>query len=192
MKALLVILSVCVIATTASAQYNKRNSNKGPSQNSAAGLPLKERLYFGGGGGFSAGSDTYGNKYTYISISPLVGYRLTLPWSAGVQVMYSTYRYTQLGYNLSQYGISPFTQYRFGKLFAHAEYQAISAPSLNNTELRTMYSRLPLGLGFTQPIGPRAAINAVALYDVLYNKRTSVFPSPFIVRVYITAGGISF
>jgi hypothetical protein len=191
MKALLVILSVCVITITASAQYNKKSKGRTPSQNSAAGLPLSERLYFGGGGGFSAGTDTYGNKYTYISISPLVGYRLTLPWSAGVQVMYSTYRYPQLGYNLNQYGISPFTQYRFGKLFAQVEYQAISAPSLNS-DMRQVYSRLPMGLGFTQPIGPRAAINAVAMYDVLYNKRTSVFPSPFIVRVYITAGGISF
>ena len=191
MKAILSFLIVCVLSTTAFAQYNKKNSGGGQSANSAKGLPLSERIYFGGGGGFNTGTNQNGLRYTYISISPLVGYRLTLPWSAGLQVMYQTYRFPQISTSLNQYGIAPFTQYRFGKLFAYVEYQLVNAPNLNN-DMRAMYSRLPLGLGFTQPIGPRAAINAVALYDVLYNKRTSVFPSPFIIRVYITAGGISF
>lgn len=193
MKAPLLILLSCAISIAASAQYNKnkKSSGGGQSPNSAKGLPLSERIYFGGGGGFNTGVNGFGYRYTYISVSPLVGYRITLPWSAGLQVMYSTYKYPQLNTSLNQYGVAPFTQYRFGKLFGYAEYQIINAPNLNN-DARANYSRLPIGLGFTQPIGPRAAINAVALYDVLYNKATSVFPSPFVVRVYITAGGISF
>jgi hypothetical protein len=114
-----------------------------------------------------------------------------LPWSVGLLVQYQRYSFPDQGFTQNQYGLSPFTQYRFGKLFVHAEYQMISVPNTSNTE-RRMYNRLPLGLGFTQPIGPRAAINAVVMYDVLYNRRTTVFASPFIVRVYISAGGISF
>ncbi len=190
MKACLLILSLFV-SVTVFAQYNKKAGKAPKGSNSAADLPASERFFFGGGGGFNTGVNAFGYRYTYISVSPLVGYRLTLPWSAGLQVMYSTYRYPQLGTSLSQYGVAPFTQYRFGKLFAYAEYQVISAPNVNNDQ-RGIYNRLPLGIGFTQPIGTRAAINVVALYDVLYNKRTSVFPSPWVVRIYVTAGGISF
>jgi len=190
MKALLIILTLCA-TTTAFAQFNK--SNRPPKgSNSAAGLPLSERIYFGGGGGFNAGTSN-GLKYSYISVSPLVGYRVTLPWSVGLQVIYQNVSYPQLGTRYSQYGFAPFTQYRFGQIFAYGEYQAISTPSINS-DTRSWYSRLPLGLGFTQPIGPRAAINVMAAYDVLWkpNSFTSPFASPWVFRIYITAGGISF
>ena len=192
MKALLLTTLVLVTSVTASlGQFNKKNSGAGKLSNSAAGLPLSERVFFGGGGGFNTGVNQFGFRYTYIAISPLVGYRITMPWSAGLQLMYATYRYPQIGTSVSQYGIAPFTQYRFGKLFVYGEFQIISAPNVNN-DRRAIYNRLPLGLGFTQPIGTRAAINVVALYDVLYNKATAIFPSPWVLRVYITAGGISF
>lgn len=190
MKALLIILCICATSLTVSAQF--RNGPKGQS-NSAKGLPLSERIFFGGGGGFNAGTDANGFRYTAISVSPLVGYRITLPWAAGLQVTYQTYNFPQLGQRYNQYGFAPFTQYRFGQLFAYAEYQVISAP-VRNTDNRKMFTRLPIGLGFTQPIGARAAINAVALYDVMWasQRLTSPFLSPWVIRVYVTAGGISF
>lgn len=184
------LLMLTLSVTTAWSQ--QRFGGGGQSRNSAAGLPLKERLYFGGGGSFGTGTHPYyGFKYTYISVSPLVGYRLTLPWSAGVQVTYQTYRFPQQGTTLDQYGLAPFTQYRFGKMFGYAEYQMISVPTFDNSS-RMIYKRLPIGIGFTQPVGGRAALNVVALYDVMYNRATSPFATPWIVRVYFTAGGISF
>jgi hypothetical protein len=186
MKAALFLLFVCAISVSSFAQQQNRGSN------SAAHLPLKDRLFFGGGGGFSTGIHPYyGFKYTYISVSPMVGYRITLPFSAGVQLTYQTYRFPTQNTSLDQYGAAPFAQYRFGKLFGYAEYQMLSVPTYDKTS-RKIYKRLPIGLGFTQPIGSRAAINAVALYDVLYNKATSPFASPWVLRVYLTAGGISF
>jgi len=191
MKAFLSLLIFCAISITAFAQYN-RNNGGGQSSNSAKGLPLSERIYFGGGGSFSAGTHPYyGFKYTMISVSPLVGYRITMPWSAGVQLTYQTYRFPTQNFHIDQYGAAPFTQYRFGKLFGYAEYQFISVPNTDNT-IRRLYKRLPIGIGFTQPMGRRAAINAVALYDVLYNRATSPFASPWVFRIYITAGGVSF
>lgn len=187
MKAVPLLFLLCAVSLSVVAQ-----KPRGTSNNSAADLPLKDRLFFGGGGSFGGGTHPYyGFKYTYISVSPLVGYRITLPWSAGVQVTYQTYRFPSQGVKLDQYGVAPFTQYRFGKLFGYAEYQMISVPSYDQS-FRQLYKRLPIGIGFTQPIGGRAAINAVALYDVLYNRATSPFGTPWIFRIYFTAGGISF
>lgn len=195
MKVLLTLALVCLISVTTSAQFNRKNSNNtNRVSNSAKGLPLKDRVYFGGGGSFSTGvHPQYGLRYTYIAVNPLVGYRITMPWSLGIQVLYQTYRFQQASLNLSQYGIAPFTQYRFGQIFAYAEYQMINALNVVS-EKRAMYTRLPIGLGFTQPVGQRAAINVIALYDVLYSTRSvySPFISPWVIRVYITAGGISF
>lgn len=187
MKAVTLLLIFCAVSISTLAQQRK-----GTSQNSAAGLPLNERLFFGGGGGFGAGTNPYyGFKYTYISVSPLVGYRITMPWAAGAQVTYQTYRYPDQGVKLDQYGFAPFTQYRFGKLFGYAEYQMLSVQSFDNVS-RRWYKRLPIGIGFTQPISGKVAINAVALYDVTYNRATSPFGTPWVFRIYFTAGGISF
>jgi hypothetical protein len=188
---LLTILFICVISFTASGQFNRKN--RGTGSNSAAGLPLKDRIYFGGGGSISGGTYPTGQRYTYVAVNPLVGYRLTMPWSVGLQVLWQTYRFQQSSSNINQYGIAPFTQYRFGQLFVYGEYQMINAFNINGDN-RSIYTRLPVGFGFTQPIGRRAAINAVILYDLLYATRDvySPFVSPWVFRLYITAGGVSF
>lgn len=185
MKSAYVLLLICTLSTAAFAQRPQGTKN-----NSAAGLPLSERLFFGGGGSFGSGYYA-GFKYNYFMLSPLVGYRVTMPWAIGAQVMYQNMSFPTQNVKLVQYGLSPFTQYRFGKLFAHAEYQMISIPRIDKSS-RTVYDRLPIGLGFTQPIGGKAAINAIALYDVMYTKANPTFSSPWIFRVYFTLGGLSF
>jgi len=183
MKTFLAILVLIQIACCAPAQQQGKNS--------LAGVPPNERLFFGGGGSFGGGADPYGSRYTYISVSPLMGYRLTVPFSMGASLNYIYYNYPDHNVSLSQYGISPFAQYRIGKLFAYAEYSWISVPSFDKT-FRNTYTRLPIGVGFSQPIGRSASINAMALYDVLYARRNPpVFASPWVIRVFVTAGGIS-
>jgi hypothetical protein len=178
-------LLLAAVATFAQRPGNRNNKN------SAEGLPLSERVFFGGGGGFNSGV-LGGYRYTYIAVNPMIGYRITMPFAAGVSINYQTYRFQGAPVApINQYGASPFLQYRFGKLFAYGEFSLINGPSLDRLG-RTTYKRLPLGLGFSQPIGPKAAINAMALYDVLYNRAVSPFPSPWILRVFISAGGISF
>lgn len=191
MRVLLTIIFVCLVSAGAFAQFNKKNK----TTSRAPDMPLKDRIYFGGGGSFSTGTyPSNGLHYTYIAVNPLIGYRITPPFSIGLQVLYQTYRFTQVsGLNLNQYGIAPFMQYRFGQLFVYSEYQMINALNQNGDKRQT-YTRLPIGLGFIQPIGTRAAINIVALYDVLYGTRNvySPFVSPWVIRVYVTAGGIAF
>ena len=177
---------VCLLVLSTLAVQAQRSQGN----NSAKGLPLSDRLYFGGGGGFGGGRDFNGFRYTSISVSPLAGYRITLPWSAGVMVNYNYVRYPDIDLTLQQYGISPFTRYQFGKLFAYGEYSMISAPTFDNSA-RRWFNRLPVGLGYSIPIGQRAALNAMALYDLLYDRRDGVFASPWVIRVFVSAGAIS-
>jgi hypothetical protein len=159
------------------------------AKNSLEGMPLKERIYFGGGGTFGSGYNG-GYRYTYLAVSPLVGYRVTAPFSTGMSFNYVLVNYPDVPSKASQYGVSPFVQYRVGKLFGYAEYSFISVPNFDNS-YRSTYQRFPVGLGFTQPIGSKAAINVMALYDLKYVRSNTVFASPWILRVFITAGGIS-
>lgn len=150
-------------------------------------IPFSERIYFGGGGSFGGGNDFYGNRYFAIYVTPLIGYKITQNWSAGVAINYTFLSYPDQNVKLHQYGVSPFTRYNFGKLFAYAEYTTISVPSFDNS-FRKTYHRLPLGLGYTMPIGKNAQLNGMGLYDILYDKQKSVFTSPWVFRVFITAG----
>ena len=185
------LIFVCLVSFAGFAQFNKNNRGSRGS----APMDLRDRVFFGGGGGFSAGTyPSNGLRYTYFAVNPLVGFRVTPAYSFGVQVLYQTYRFSQVsGLNLNQYGIAPFMQYRVGPVFAYAEYQMINALNQNGDK-RSIYTRFPIGLGYTKLVGPRAAFNVVVLYDVLYNTRSvySPFASPLIVRIYITAGGVSF
>src|SRR5690242_949550 len=135
-----VLFLLLVVSVSAFAQYNNKNSRPPKGSNSAAGLPLSERIYFGGGGGFNGGTDSYtGLKYIAISVNPLVGYRITLPWSAGLQILYQSTSFLQIGTKFNQYGFAPFTQYRFGQIFVYGEYQAISSTSATS-DTRSWYS----------------------------------------------------
>jgi hypothetical protein len=147
-------------------------------------IPFSERIYFGGGGSLGGGNDYYGYRYFAVYVNPLIGYKITQNWSAGVAINYTFLSYPDQNVKLHQYGVSPFTRYNFGKLFAYAEYQTISVPSFDNTFRRT-YHRFPIGLGYTMPIGQRAALNGMALYDVMY-ERNGAFTSPWVFRVFIT------
>src|SRR5688572_15424702 len=170
-KPLTIAIFLTCLGTAAWAQQRAKNSLEG--------APLNERLFFGGGGSFNGGVDVNGNRYTYIAVNPLVGYRLTVPFSMGMAINYALVTYPDIPARASQYGLSPFAQYRIGKLFGYAEYSFISVPTADNS-YRSTYRRFPVGIGFTQPIGPKAAINAMALYDLRHARNNTFYTSPFI------------
>lgn len=149
---------------------------------------FKDRVYFGGGFGLNGGTDGYGNRYFYFAVNPIVGYMITPQFSMGTGVSWQQYNYTDVKVKINQYGVSPFARYNFGKLFSYAEYNLINTPNFYNASgSRTNYDRLLLGLGYSQPFGTgRGAINAMALYDVLYQKTDRVFASPWVFRVFFS------
>lgn len=150
------------------------------------GWALKDRIYFGGGLGLNGGNDAFGNRYFYVALSPIVGYMVTQQFSVGTGVNWQHYNYPDVKVKFNQYGVSPFARYNFGRLFAYGEYNLINTPSFNNVDLRDNYDRMLVGLGYSQPIGRRGAINAMALYDVIYNQSDRVFSSPWVFRVFFS------
>ncbi|HWA35588.1 MAG TPA: hypothetical protein VG737_15710 [Cyclobacteriaceae bacterium] len=145
--------------------------------------PFGDRLYFGGGLGFSSGSTGVG-RYTYVGLYPIVGYQVTNNFSTGATITYQYYDYPDQNYSLTQYGISPFLRYNFGQMFAYTEYMILNSPSYDPGSQRRTYNRWLVGLGFRQPVGKRGSINVMGLYDVIYNPADRVFTSPWVFRVF--------
>jgi hypothetical protein len=147
----------------------------------------KERLYFGGGGGFNGGT-SQGYRYWSISVTPIVGYMVAPKFSVGTGFSYQRTAYPDFNFNYSQYGIMPFARYNFNELFFTAEYNYINLPILNQnlgTDSRVFRSRMLFGAGYSKPLGGRTRLNAMALYDVLYRPNNG-FLSPWIFRVFFS------
>jgi hypothetical protein len=150
----------------------------------------KERLYFGGGGGFNGGNSN-GIRYWSISVTPIVGYMVAPKFSVGTGVSYQRTTYQDYNFNYVQYGFMPFLRYNFNELFLTAEYNYINLPTLTQnssgfgTDSRVFRSRMLFGAGYSQPLGGRSRLNAVALYDVLY-KPGNGFLSPWVFRVFFS------
>jgi len=152
----------------------------------AAGWSFKDRFYAGGGFGLNGGVDGYGNRYFYFGLNPIVGYMVTSKFSVGTGLTWQRYSYSEpVKLKIDQYGVSPFVRYNLGKTFAYGEYNLINTPTYSINQRKT-YDRLLLGLGYTQPFGKRGAINAMALYDVIYNQQERAFASPWVFRVFFS------
>ena len=200
MKRGILVLMVVLCGSAAFAQFRTAaNPNKSPKRSGNGESPL-DKFYFAGGGGFGAGTSG-GARYTYYSLFPIIGYRVTPQFTAGTGFNYQHYGYPDFGISLNQYGITPFLRYTFNQqgdsqsprmngVFFQTEYDYISSPTVNyNTGQvengRQWFSRLLFGVGYSQPIGRRSALNAMVMYDVLY-KQPSVFSSPIVVRVFFS------
>lgn len=144
---------------------------------------LSERIYFGGGFGLGGGTG-----YFSIALNPIVGYMVTPKLSVGTGINWSMTSYTAINpsKSVNQYGISPFVRYNFDQLFMYGEYNLLSTNFLSDPNKRQFISRFLLGLGYSQPLGKRGAINVVGLYDVLYKQNDSPFASPWVFRVFFS------
>lgn len=160
--------------------------------NSLEGVPFKERIVVGGGLGLQ-----FGSQVDVVSLSPMVGYKLTQKLMAGSSV---TYRYTKYKYfnpsiKLTDYGVSPFVRYTiFSGIFLQAEYEYLNYefPESATTTIRKGYNSFLAGGGFIQPIGGKAAFYLLALYNFSYQSvnpgEYSPYPNPLILRGGITFG----
>jgi hypothetical protein len=155
--------------------------------------PWQERIFTGGGLGLSFGTDV-----DFISISPIIGYRLTPKLASGLSL---TYRYTNYKYvtpkiATNDFGAAPFLRFNFYKnFFLHAEYEFLNYEfpiSASESERRSFKSFMAGG-GFFQPLGRNAGFFAIALYNFSYRNPTSSstyqpYGSPLVLRAGITAG----
>ncbi|OWY23494.1 hypothetical protein C7N43_15320 [Sphingobacteriales bacterium UPWRP_1] len=155
--------------------------------------------FFGEGNiGFNAGSG-----FAYVSASPVLGYWFTNRISAGAGPIFEYYRWSS--YKANVLGARAFGRYQAfsnlfnsgGNLFLHGQYDFLSYKDNDQfNEKRITAHRLPLGLGFSQPMGGIATFNLMALYDVLYNKNKDrnipLYNYGYIIDGFIIQGGVNF
>jgi len=130
-----------------------------------------QRVYYGGYVGFSFGD------YTRISFAPLVGFRLTRMWSAGVKAAYEyvedkRYSETVTSHN---YGGSFFARLRpHPRMYLHGEfaYMSYEYQTASLSSEREWVPFLLLGGGIVQPISKKASAFIEVLFDVLQDENS--------------------
>lgn len=153
----------------------------------------RDRVFTGGGFGLS-----FGSNIDFISLSPLIGYRITPKFAAGASIIYqrTNYKFLNPRVSTNNYGASPFLRYNiFNNIFLHSEYEYMNYefPISANESQRKAFTSFFAGGGFFQPIGRNAGIFAMALYNFSYRNPTSAnsfqpYDSPLVIRAGITAG----
>lgn len=142
----------------------------------------QDRVYTGGGFGLSGGG--WGGS---IRLAPIVGYMFTSRVSAGVGINYEYYWDNRFNPTIQdhRYGGMIFGRVNlFRNIFAYADYQFTNLTANFATEERVTIDRLPVGLGLSQPIGPRSSINFLAAYDLLWDE--TFYASPWVFTVFFS------
>ncbi len=138
-------------------------------------FPDWNKVYFGGGVGL-----WFGNRSSFVNLSPIVGYKITEKYSAGFGI---TYIYIQdRNYippiTLNAYGGNIFNRYLLTNfLFAHAEYEILNG-NWKLTDQRFNLENVWVGGGLRQHAG-NSSIMIYALWNVnetIYSR--AYFPSP--------------
>jgi hypothetical protein len=154
---------------------------------------FKDKVFVGGGFGLS-----FSSNYDFISVSPIVGYRVNQRVATGLSLIYryTNYKNVTPDFSTNDYGISPFLRFQlYGPLFLHAEYEHLNYEyvTYNRESFRRSYNSFMAGGGFFQPIGRRTGFFAIALYNFSYRNPTSPndfypYNSPWVLRAGVTAG----
>lgn len=148
---------------------------------------LSDRLYFGGGLGMNGGTDPYAGRYFFIGVYPVIGYMVNSQFSVGTSITYQYYSYSDIGQEIHQYGVAPFARYNFGQLFLYTEYMMLSTPTYYGpSQPRKTFDRFLIGVGFSQPLGGRAALNVMGMYDMIWKRTDYAFASPWVFRVFVS------
>jgi hypothetical protein len=176
MKRLSLLFFLALISVTSVAQLDVMENSK-----------LSDRIYFGGGLGLNGGTDSYGNRYFFVGLYPIIGYMVNNQFSVGTGITYQYYSYPDVDQVINQYGVSPFARYNFGQLFLYTEYMILNSPTYAGTTTgRKIFNRFLVGAGYSQPLGKRSSLNVMGLYDVIWKQSDFAFASPWVIRVYFS------
>lgn len=166
--------------------------------NSLKGVPMKERIFTGGGLGLS-----FGNTRDFFSVSPVIGYRLTqkLLAGTGVTYRYTNYKLVKPSLKLNDYGVNPFLRFTvYDNIFIQTEFEYLNyefpVPQTSNETTRKNFNSFLAGGGFIQPIGNSAALFIMALYNFSYRTpaagKYTPYDSPIIIRAGVNIGNFGF
>ena len=156
--------------------------------NSLKGTPVRERIVTGGGMGLG-----FGSAQDFVSVSPIIGYRLTQKLMAGVNLTYMYVNYKFIDVKVNNYGFGPFTRFTvYRNIFLQAEYEHLNYefPIAGTRETaRQGFNSFLAGGGFIQPIGRNAGLYFMALYNFSYTPmKASPYDSPLVLRGGLTFG----
>lgn len=190
MKRILFCLFLISSVHLAQAQYYKTDTARKKEFDAS-------RLVIGGSAGLAFGD------YTNIDLSPMIGYRISNMFAAGVAInaQYGAERFRYYDGTTSQrnqYSIlggglwGRFYPFDFMFIHVQPEYNFINVKTTlyDPKETSTDHYGVPsllVGGGYVQPISDRAAINIMALYDVIEDRR-SPYSNGIILRVGATFG----
>lgn len=148
--------------------------------------PPRERIYMGGSFGLQLGT------YTYIEVSPVIGYWILPRISVAAGPAYKYYKdpygfsdvwggkgYTRLVFINDLSNILPMG---FGtSVYLHAEYEVLSFRSdylgISNGNQRILIDTGLAGAGISQPVGSRGRINFTVLFTV-YDSGYQIYNNP--------------
>ena len=154
----------------------------------------RDRLFFGGNISLSVGT------ITAIQINPLVGYRITPRWSAGLGLDYEYYKSsgsyfgtTRTGaYSTSIYGANLFTNYVFLKnfptdgisLLVQTEYEALNLETKYfqdyNSSGRFWLHSFLAGGGIRQRLGRRSSFNLLVMWNFSETQYSPYYGNPIL------------
>jgi hypothetical protein len=207
MRKILIIVMLCVgfgasaqeVYTSSGKPANAKKKEKKPE-----GFDIS-RLIVGGGIGLGFGT------VTTVSVSPIVGYRITDKLSAGVGFGYQylkvkdffevqdinpPYGYQYYDYKASIISASVWARYLIlTNLFAQVEYEhnfmSYTEPrfsqsgsgAIENTKTKYNAPSVLVGIGYRQPITDNSSLYIMGMYDVLQNEL-----SPYYGRIFPRIG----
>ena len=176
MKHLLLVLVISVASLLVAQQEDSTITQEKNKTEMTKSNHSESKWYYGGNIGFS-----FWNNYFYLSISPLVGYKVTPQFSVGGKIGYAYTSDSSIDptLNTSSYGGSIFTRYRIiPQIYVHGEFAYVSyenvylKPISGYTTERNWVPFLLLGGGFSQLISPNVWAYAEILFDVINDKNS--------------------
>lgn len=145
---------------------------------------FRDKVFVGGNFGLQLGTSTF------IDVSPLVGYRITPKFSAGIGATYQYFHYNDRYYDLETnvFGGRVFGRYLFTDyLFGHAEYEYLNLEAFDFMPRRRVDVVSILGGGgYIQRFGRNSAIVAMILYNFTESLYTP-YNNP-VIRIGVNLG----
>ncbi len=181
------LFCLILLSSTGSAQVVYSSSGKPIKEATAQGFD-PQRLIFGGGFHFGMGTG-----YLRLGVSPVLGYRITKNFSAGIGLRYeylsqkeAAYVYDSVTFLVEPFDLKThgFALSAWGRhivwnhLFVHVEPELINQEvfyQVNNFRIdreRIWIPCLLVGAGLRQPISERSSAVLMLLYDVLQDENS--------------------
>ncbi len=178
MKKFFILFLIVISVTAVYSMGIETEENDNAIYNPFKPNPQQNRWYYGGNVGFR-----FWNNYLYLSVQPLVGYKVTPKFSVGGKLAYSYISDKRIDptFNSHNFGGSIFTRYRVvPQFYLHGEFVYTSFDQITGFDLqnnkwmseRVWVPFLLLGGGVSQMVGPNVWIFAEVLVDVLNDKNS--------------------